>query len=115
MEFTRLIRDNDRVTVFLRKENGELECQYFPKSMTNDEIKAVVSGEPLPESPENPPADPADNEPTIPEPPPAPRQRITREQMIAELAKAKVKVDVNDPAKLKAAYKQLMEEKGGEK
>lgn len=113
MEFTRLIRDNDRVTVFLRKENGELECQYFPKSMTNDEIKAVVSGEPLPETPANEHGNAPDNkEPTIPEPPPAPRQRITREQMIAELAKAKVKVNVNDPAKLKAAYKQLMEEKG---
>lgn len=115
MEFTRLIRDNDRVTVFLRDADGNLVCKYFPKSMTNDEIKAVVSGEPLPESPENPPAAPADQEPTIPEPPPAPRQRITREQMITELAKAKVKVDVNDPAKLKAAYKQLMEEKGVEK
>ena len=110
-----MIRDNDRVTVFLRKENGELECQYFPKAMTNEEIRAVVSGEPIPETPANPAAAPVDQEPTIPEPPPAPRQRITREQMIAELAKAKVKVDVNDPAKLKAAYKQLMEEKGGEK
>lgn len=105
MEIIRMIRDNDRVTVFLRKEDGDLECQYFPKSMTNDEIKAVVSGEPLPETPENPAAAPADQEPTIPEPPPAPRQRITREQMIAELAKAKVKVNVNDPAALKAAYR----------
>lgn len=109
---TRMIRDNDRVTVFLRNEEGELECQYFPKSMTNDEIRAVVSGEPLPESPENPAAAPADQEPTIPEPPPAPRQRITREQMIAELAKAKIKVNVNDPAALKAAYRTYILQKG---
>ena len=109
---TRMIRDNDRVTVFLRKENGELECQYFPKVMTNDEIRAVVSGEPLPKTPANEPGNtPAKAEPTIPEPPPAPRQRITREQMIAELAKAKVKVNVNDPAALKAAYRNLIQKK----
>jgi hypothetical protein len=113
---TRMIRDNDRVTVFLRKEDGELECQYFPKSMTNDDIKAVVSGEPLSETPANEPGNaPENKEPTIPEPPPAPRQRITREQMIAELAKAKVKVNVNDPAALKAAYRtHILQKQQGE-
>lgn len=112
MEIIRMIRDNDRVTAYLRGGEGELICKYYPKTMSSDEIMADIAGTPVVQTtaPENAPDD--EKKPTIPEPPPAPRQRITREQMIAELEKAKVKVNVNDPAALKAAYRTHILQKG---
>jgi hypothetical protein len=112
MKLIRMIRDNDRVTAYLRGEGGELICKYYPKTMSSDEIMADIAGNPVVQTaaPEKTPED--EKKPTVPEPPPAPRQRITREQMIAELAKAKVKVNVNDPAALKAAYRTNILQKG---
>lgn len=108
MKLMKLIRGSMRVTAYIR-HNGQTECRTYPKSMTDAEILAQIYGTTAPA-----PAQAETKEPekvkTIPTPPILHRRRITREQMIAELEQAKVKVDTTDPAKLKEAYRTM---KGG--
>lgn len=106
MEVKRFIRENDFVTVVLADGNGNIKVRKFPKYMTDDEIKKSLSGEVIP-------VKEAVTEPekvnTVPTPQATVRPRISRDQMIAALELAGVKIDFNDPVKLKSAYKELQE------
>lgn len=108
-KLTQLIRDAERVTAFLR-DGDQFFCQYYPKTMTNEQIRAAIAGKPIPPTPEpiTPPDATGKKVQTIPTPSPVHRHRVSRDTMIAELAKAKIKVDTNDPVKLKAAYRAML-------
>lgn len=107
MEIKKLIRENDRVMVVFADDSGTLAIRYFPKTLTNEEIKADICGTPAPAA-----APVEEKEPekavTIPPPPVVNRQRVSRDQMVAAVTAAKINVDINDPAKLKAAYRNLL-------
>jgi hypothetical protein len=107
MTIKRIIRDNDRVMVSSVDADGNNVIQYFSKQLSNDEIIALVNGEKsavvtVPEK------EIEEVKNTVPLPPPVLRSRVTREQMIEALKKAKIDVDIFDPAKLRAAYKKLI-------
>lgn len=108
MDIKRFIRDNDFVTVVLGDDSGNIEIRRFAKSMTDDEIKKALVGNIIPKKKADVDIDP-EKVNTVPTPPVTLRPRISRDQMISALELAGMKVDFNDPVKLKAAYKELQD------
>ena len=114
MKITKLVRNHENVLVYLLDDSGKISLRTFSKNMSNDEIKAEITGAPKPgKNLFRDVTEKAEKVPTIPAPEPVNRPRVSREQMIAALTAAKIEVDVFDPAKLRAAYKELIA-KGGE-
>ena len=115
-KLARLVRENDRIIAATIDDAGKVVCQYFPKTMSFDDVKAEVLGTSAPEKKAVTTAEEnvKDKTVTVPAPPVVTRPRVSREQMIAALEKAEIKVDVFDPVKLRAAYKALIA-KGGDK
>lgn len=94
-EILSIIRAAHAVEVVYMDDKGKIVQKDFPKSMNTADIKAVISGSELPIKKEDAkePEKPIKVQ-TVPEPPVATKNRITRAQMIEALERAGV-VDYN--------------------
>jgi hypothetical protein len=110
MKIISYIRGASVVEVGIKDDDGKISVRRFPKTMSDDDIRAVLNGKLISHKNEQPEQNQKKmpEAPTVPEPPVIPKERVSRQQMIDALEAAGVTdYDSRNRESLTAAYNRL--------
>ena len=111
MKILSYIRNASAVAVIVKDDDGKVLSKTFSKERSDADIKAEILGLPSPPAPVSEESAKKEQPPvkTIPEPPIVRRERVTRQEMIDALEKAKI--NDYDPSRffsLKSRYDEYL-------